>query len=496
MNWKYETLITLRPFQHEFIKYALMPGIHTAALSLPKGNGKSTLAAFLALQTLLPESPLFVRGAENHIVSSSVGQSRRSTFGILRRMLAQVPNWGRDYRVTDNATSARIVHPQSLTEVSVLPANSKAAQGIVHARLVIADEPGAWKVGDGEEMHDTLQATVGKPGVNLRLLYIGTLAPAGRGHWWPELIEDGGDGLTHVTFYGGTPEEVAERWDTWPLIRRSNPLMSHFPESRRVLLAERDKARRDSRLQARFCSYRLNCPSRDRSEMVLTVADFERASNRTLPVRDGAPVVGLDLGQGRAWSSAVALWPSGRCEAVAVAPGLPSIEAQERRDRVPKGTYRRLIEVGSLTVAEGLRVPPVASIMRQIREWQPRVILCDRFRYGEVLDSNPPCLVVPRVSRWSSSTEDITHLRRMAADGPLSIAVGSRHLLAASLSAAKVITDDAGNVRLSKSKENTARDDVAASLILSAGEWGRRYAGETQEPVFVFAPSNGPVAVM
>ena len=248
--------------------------------------------------------------------------------------------------------------------------------------------------------------------------------------------------------------------------------MSHFPESRRVLLAERDKARRDSRLQARFCSYRLNCPSRDRSEMVLTVADFERASNRTLPGRADAPVVGLDLGQGRAWSSAVALWPSGRCEAVAVAPGLPSIEAQERRDRVPRGTYRRLIEVGSLTVAEGLRVPPVASIMRQIREWQPRVILCDRFRHGEVLDSNPPCLVVPRVSRWSSSTEDITHLRRMAADGPLSIAVGSRHLLAASLSAAKVITDDAGNVRLSKSKENTARDDVAASLILSAGEWG------------------------
>ena len=78
-------------------------------------------------------------------------------------MLARVPNWGRDYRVTDNATSARIVHPASLTEVSVLPANSKAAQGIVHARLVIADEPGAWKVGDGEEMHDTLQATVGKP---------------------------------------------------------------------------------------------------------------------------------------------------------------------------------------------------------------------------------------------------------------------------------------------------------------------------------------------
>ena len=489
-------MINMRPFQERFITSALMPGVLTAALSLPRGNGKSTLAAFLALQTLIPESPLFVAGAENHIVSSSVGQSRRATFGILRRMLARVPNWGRNYRITDNATAARIVHPASLTECSVLPATAKGAQGIVNAEWVIADEPGAWKIADGEEMHDALMSARGKPGANLRLLYIGTLAPAPDGHWWREMIEAGSDSLTHAQFIGATPEEVAERWDSWNLIRRANPLMAHFPASRRVLLAERDKARRDSRLQARFCSYRLNCPSRDRSGAVLTVADFERSCNRELRGREGAPIVGLDLGQGRAWSSAVALWESGRCEAVAVAPGIPSLRDQEKRDRVPEGTYSRLAEAGSLTIAEGLRVPPVASLMAQVREWRPSVAICDRFRHSEVLDSNPPCLVVPRVSRWSASTEDFTHLRRMAGDGPLAIAPGSRLLLAASLSAAKAVTDDAGSVRLAKSSENLARDDVCAALILAAGEWGRRYAGETQEPVFVFAPSNGPVAVM
>ena len=34
----------LLPFQERFIRAALAPGIRTAALSVPRGNGKSTLA--------------------------------------------------------------------------------------------------------------------------------------------------------------------------------------------------------------------------------------------------------------------------------------------------------------------------------------------------------------------------------------------------------------------------------------------------------------------
>ena len=58
---------------------------------------------------------------------------------------------------------------------------------------------------------------------------------------------------------------------------------------------------------------------------------------RPVPERDGRPIVGIDLGAGRAWSAAVAIWRSGRVEALAVAPGVPSLEAQERRDRVTVG---------------------------------------------------------------------------------------------------------------------------------------------------------------
>ena len=37
----------LRPFQRKFVKAALAPGVSIAALSLPRGNGKSWLAGYL-----------------------------------------------------------------------------------------------------------------------------------------------------------------------------------------------------------------------------------------------------------------------------------------------------------------------------------------------------------------------------------------------------------------------------------------------------------------
>ena len=159
-----------------------------------------------------------------------------------------------------------------------------------------------------------------------------------------------------------------------------------------------------------------------------------------------------------------------------MAPGVPDLEAQEKRDRVPAGTYRRLHETGSLRVAEGLRVQPPASLHgAALDQWGPPVtILADRFRVPELKDCVGAAPLVPRISRWSEAAYDVRALRQMAKDGPLSCAEGSRSLLAASLSVALVKNDDQGNVRLSKrSRDNTARDDVAAALVLAAGAWLR-----------------------
>ena len=459
-------MLTLRPFQRKFLAKATAPGIDTAALSLPRGNGKSALAGYLLARVMDPSDPLFRPGTESVLCAASIEQARI----VFRFARADLEPMG-GYRFIDSATRVAILHKPTNTRLRVIGSNGKTAMGLVNCPWAICDEPGAWEVNGGQLLQDAIETAKGKPGSPLRVVYIGTLAPAVSG-WWHDMIADGSRGSVYVQALRGDPE----RWDQWPEIRRCNPLTAVSPEFRRKLLEERDEARKDSRLKARFMSYRLNVPSGDESTMLLTVDDWQRVLERPVPHREGRPIFAYDLGGGRAWSAGVAIWRTGRIEAVAVAPGIPSLADQEKRDRVPRGTYRRLAETGALRVIEGLRVQPPAELHRAcVGLWgAPAAVLCDRFRMGELMDAVTECPVEARVSRWSEAAFDIRALRKMAADGPLACAQGSRDLLGASLGVAMVANDDQGNTRLRKrTGDNAARDDVAAALVLAAGAYQR-----------------------
>ena len=416
---------------------------------------------------MTPGDPFHKARAEYILIASSLEQARLC-YGFIRPALEPLGG----YRFLDSTQRIGITHPASGTRLRVISSSGKTALGIVNTRAVVLDEPGAFDIGKGQLMADALFGALGKVGSPLKLIMIGTLAPmaTGAGHWWYDLIDAGTVDTTHVTAFRGDPAT----WDQWATIRRCNPLTAVSAKFRRKLLSERDAARRDSRLRARFLSYRLNIPSADESDCLMTVPEFETVCARPVPSREGRPVVGVDLGGGRAWSAALAIWANGRTEALAVAPGLPSLTDQERRDRVPRQTYQRLAAAGALRLADGLRVPPVGQLLDAIRPWGPACIIADRFRLAELQDARPPCRVEPRVSRWSEQSADIRSLRGMALDGPLSVDPGSRGLIGASLAVAAVKHDDAGNVRLVKrGTNNTARDDVAAAFVLAAGEVDR-----------------------
>ena len=302
-------------------------------------------------------------------------------------------------------------------------------------------KPGAAEVVSGQMLYDAVATAMGKPQSPLKAVLIGTLAPSVTG-WWYDLIAGGSHGSTYVQALQGDPE----KWDSWSEIRRCNPLTSVSPEFRKKLREERDAARADSRLKARFLSYRLNFPTGDESTMLLSADDWQRMAAREVAPRDGKLIVALDLGGGRAWSGAVAVWKTGRIEALAVAPGIPSLADQEKRDLVPRGTYSRLAENGRLRVAEGLRVQLPAALYSAVKaEWgAPELVVCDRFRLGELQDCVNGTAVLPRVSRWSEAAFDIRAVRRLAKDGPLSVEEQSRPLLAASLAVAMVKNDDQG----------------------------------------------------
>ena len=143
------------------------------------------------------------------------------------------------------------------------------------------------------------------------------------------------------------------------------------------------------------------------------------------------------------------------------------------------GTYQRLAASGVLTTDGDRRVPRVSALVERVLAWRPAVIVCDRFRLGELQDAvRGRVPVVPRVQRWSDSSEDVRACRRVALDGPLAIAHESRALLSASLAVAKVESDTSGNLRLTKrGTNNQARDDVVAALVLAAGRHTRRRRG-------------------
>ena len=474
----------LRRFQLDFVRAVENPKYDTVALSGPRNLGKTFIAAHVLARCLTPGDVLHQPGKEYILGAASIEQARL-TYQFIRSELEPTG----EYRWIDSTTRLGATHVATNNKLRAISSNAKTSFGLVNVPLVVLDEPGALENVGGSMLSDSLFTAQGKVGSKLKLVLIGTLAPmaTSAGHWWFDLIHGGTTGTKHVQLFQGN----AETWDTWTTIRKANPLTSISRDFRKKLLEERDEARGDTRLAARFKSYRLNLPSADASSMLLDVADWELVTARTVPERSGKPIVGIDLGGGRAWSSAVAVWENGRVEALALAPGIPDIASQEKRDRVPAGLYAKLLTEGTLTVAEGLRVQPAALLWELVRgAWgQVALVVCDRFRLTDLQDAiDPGVALEARVTRWSDAAADIRALRKVAKDGPLSVEAGSRALLIASLAAAHVKSDDAGNTRLVKNSSNSSRDDVAAALTLAAGAFARY-------PATLSEPSTGPILV-
>ena len=132
-------MVTLRPFQLRFLTAALAPKIDTAALSIPRGDGKTWLAAHVLARCLTPGDPLHVPGAEYLLVSGSVEQARL----CFRFMRAELEPTGA-YRWLDSLSRIAVTHRATNTRLRVMSSNGKTAMGIVGCPLLVADEPGSW----------------------------------------------------------------------------------------------------------------------------------------------------------------------------------------------------------------------------------------------------------------------------------------------------------------------------------------------------------------
>ena len=112
---------------------------------------------------------------------------------------------------------------------------------------------------------------------------------------------------------------------------------------------------------------------------------------------------------------------------------MPDIDEQERRDRVPSGTYRELVNDGRLLVADGLNQPEPDQLLSAVLDlWgPPACVVADRFKAGALQDAVGGRWPVEfRIMRWSEQTEDVDGIRKLSRDWCIGVDEESRRLLA------------------------------------------------------------------
>ena len=441
-------------FQRRFLAEAFAPGVEIAALSLPRGNGKSSLAARVLARALTPGDDLFVEGSDNKLIAGSFTQAR-VVFRLVRAALGEEA-----FKFEDSNQSIKCLHRATRTGLRVHGANHRTLLGFLGVRILVVDEPAS--VSDA--MWDSIVTSCGK--TKTLILCVGTLSPAVSPHWWQSLVARGSVPGVHVTCVQGD----RKTWDRWTTIRKANPLASVNPILRATLLRERDEAKRDDRLRSRFLSYRLNLPSGDEDTDLIATHEWERMISRPVPERDGGAVLAIDLGASRSWSAATVMWRNGRTECYASVPGVPSLADQERRDGLPPGILSELVEKGVVGVAHGLRMADIDVLLDQLPDVEYEAAIADRFALATVEDAlalrgfPEPEFVV---NQWSTATTAIAAFRQAVLDGPMALSAEGRLLATLSVSHARVMPDTSGSLKMRKAHRRN-RDDVAQSLVLAA----------------------------
>lgn len=456
---------TVLPWQARFVRGAFSQP-DDAGLTLGRGGGKTTLISAIGAACVDVGGPLVEPNAESVIVASSFDQALIAFRHVIHFLRPTFEAHKGRFRVQDSANRATITDRQTGAMLRVLGSDPRRAHGLA-PKLVIGDELAQWPATRIDAMLAALTTSLGKI-PDSRALWIGT-RPASKAHPFARILT--GD-LGYRQVHAAEKDDPPFQRRTW---LKANPGLSHLPDLENRIRKDAAEARRDEAALQSFRALRLNLGVSDVVESVLLdVADWDRVCGRPVPDREGRPIVGLDLGGGRAWCGANACWRNGRIEALAVANGETPVDQQERRDRVPAGTYRRLFDAGLVTTDGERRVPRVEVVVDRIRQWRPSLIITDRFRHPELLDAKPPCSVYARKLLPSEWDFDIRAVRRFAADGPLSCDPASRPLVEASLSVSEVRTDESGVSKLIKrGHHNAARDDVACALALACGGLAR-----------------------
>ena len=310
------------PWQSRFVRGAFRPGIQSAALSIGRGNGKTTLLAGIAAATL--DGPLAVPRGETVIVASSFEQARIAFEHVIAFMgdkLADKDRW----KTWNTAQQARIEDRKTGSRVRCIGSDPRRAHGLAPV-LVLADEPAQWPETTGEHMVAALRTAAGKQ-PHSRFVALGT-RPADETHWFAKMLSGG---ASYAQCHAAKADDPKFQRRTWA---KANPSMAHMPDLLSAIRNEANQAKADPALLASFEALRLNLGTDDVAVSTLLSAGLWQAIEGA--AEPGGPCIwGVDLGTSAAQSAVAAYWPAtGRLECVAAFPAEPSLAERGLRDGV------------------------------------------------------------------------------------------------------------------------------------------------------------------
>jgi phage terminase large subunit-like protein len=466
------TLFRLRPWQKRFIRavYATDKNgkrvVRTAVLSMGRGNGKTTLAAMLALWHLVQER----RG---EVVSAANDRTQASRiFAEMAAIVERVP-W-LDARISVKRFTKELEDVGGTESIyTALSRESGTKMGLAIS-VAIYDELGQ---SEARDLYDALDTAMGKRSEPL-MIVISTQASRDEAPL-SQLIDYGlriqrgeiVDPSFHLTLYAASDADDPWSSKTW---RKANPALGDFrsrDDVKRLAL----QAQRMPSAEFSFRNLILNMRC-DAAAQFVSMAAWKACGEMSAPteqLKGRRCFAGLDLGATRDLTALVLVFAGddGGYDVRAFA-WLPGETLQQRQDEdgMPYVTWA---QQGDLLTFPGRTTDPKAVALK-IAELHGRynieALAFDRWRVEDLkreLDGIG-CNVVltPFGQGYRDLSPAVDRLEQLIEDGKLRH--DSNPVLTMAVANGKVEMDAAGNRKLSKRK-STGRIDPLAALTMAVG---------------------------
>jgi phage terminase large subunit-like protein len=484
----------LRPWQARIVRQLFTVGrdgrrrYRSALLMLPRKNGKTEIAAALAVYFLLLDGEI---GAEVYSAAAEKEQAAL-VFGVAAQMIRNAPELAAECEILES--QKRIVHRASGSFYRALSAEAYSKHGL-NPSCVIFDEIHALP---DRTLYDVL---VTSQGARARPLFFGISTAGYDKHsiLWElyshakRVLEEPALDPSFLPVVYEAPAEAD--WTSEKVWRACNPALDDFRslDDMRVLAA---RAKEIPAQENTFKRLYLNIWTEQETRW-LSLASWDacRVELDVAALAGRRCYVGLDLSRTNDLTAAVAVFPDDDGPGFAVLPHFfvpqERILVRSTRDRVP---YDAWVHAGLITASEGPEVK-YEDVRAKLLAWREvfdmRILAVDPWNavgLTETLEKVDKLTVVKvrqgkaSLSAPSKALEKAVLERSLRHDG--------HPVLRWNLGNAAVDTDHAGNIQPSKAK-STERIDGVVALVMAIDAMTRD-AGGTPEPAYQMVILGGP----